>query len=69
VFCDVRRRVCRRGPVRAKLADAFAAKLWDARASAARYAYFRVTPQRIQAWREENELAARDLMRNGRWLA
>jgi hypothetical protein len=26
------------------------------------------TPVRIQAWREENELADRDLMREGRWL-
>ncbi|MEU1587089.1 pyridoxamine 5'-phosphate oxidase family protein [Micromonospora sp. NPDC005710] len=50
------------------LADAFAAKLWDARVGATRYAYFRVTPCRIQAWREENEIAGRDLMRDGRWL-
>jgi Pyridoxamine 5'-phosphate oxidase len=34
-----------------------------------RYAYFRVTPHRIQAWREENELAGRLLMKDGRWLA
>jgi len=32
-------------------------------------AYFRITPRRIQAWREENELAGRDLMRDGCWLA
>jgi Pyridoxamine 5'-phosphate oxidase len=32
------------------------------------YLYFRVRPTRIQAWREENELAARDLMRDGVWL-
>ncbi|MGW5558056.1 pyridoxamine 5'-phosphate oxidase family protein [Micromonospora sp. NPDC003944] len=51
------------------LADAFAAKLWDARVGATRYAYFRVTPRRIQAWREENEIAGRDLMRDGHWLA
>ncbi|MEU7752285.1 pyridoxamine 5'-phosphate oxidase family protein [Micromonospora sp. NPDC049101] len=50
------------------LADAFAAKLWDARVGTTRYAYFRVTPRRIQAWREENELTGRDLMRAGRWL-
>ncbi|MEV0809746.1 pyridoxamine 5'-phosphate oxidase family protein [Micromonospora sp. NPDC050200] len=57
-----------RETVPADLADAFAAKLWDARGSKTRYAYFRVTPRRIQAWREENELAGRDLMRDGRWL-
>ena len=55
--------------VPAELADAFADKLWDPREETARYAYFRVTPRRIQAWREENELADRDLMRDGRWLA
>ena len=54
--------------VPAEVADAFAAKLWDARIDKTRYAYFRITPQRIQAWREENELAGRDLMQDGRWL-
>ncbi len=51
------------------LAAAFAAKLWDARAETVPYAYFRITPQRVQAWREVNELPGRDLMRDGRWLA
>jgi len=51
-----------------ELADAFAATLWDARAGTTRNAFFRVTPRRIQAWREENELAGRELMRDGRWL-
>lgn len=50
------------------LADAFAVQMWEVRDEPARYGYFRVTPQRIQAWREENELAGRDLMRDGRWL-
>ena len=54
--------------VPAEMADAFAAKLWDARLEKTRYAYFRITPQRIQAWREANELAGRDLMQDGRWL-
>src|ERR1700733_14758354 len=51
-----------------ELADAFAARHWDARKSTPRYAYFRITPQRIQAWREVNEIAGRDLMRDGAWL-
>jgi len=51
-----------------EVADAFAARLWDARHDSTRYAFFRVTPQRIQAWREENELVGRDLMRDGSWL-
>jgi hypothetical protein len=55
--------------VPANLAAAFAARQWDARESSERYAFFRVTPNRIQAWREENELEGRLLMRGGRWLA
>ncbi|MBY8873555.1 pyridoxamine 5'-phosphate oxidase family protein [Micromonospora sp. PLK6-60] len=50
------------------LADAFAARFWDARVGTTRYAFFRVTPRRIQAWREANEIAGRDLMRDGHWL-
>jgi catechol 2,3-dioxygenase-like lactoylglutathione lyase family enzyme len=29
---------------------------------------FRISPRRIQAWREVNELPDRELMRDGRWL-
>ena len=48
---------------------AFAAKTgFDPRLSAAAFLYFRVVPARIQAWREENELAGRTIMRDGRWL-
>ncbi|MEU6669257.1 pyridoxamine 5'-phosphate oxidase family protein [Streptomyces sp. NPDC046727] len=50
--------------------DRFAARTgFDPRASATPYRWFRITPRRIQAWREENELRARELMREGRWLA
>lgn len=31
------------------------------------YQYFRIRPARVQAWRESNEIAGRDLMRDGRW--
>jgi hypothetical protein len=49
--------------------DAFAARTgFDPRALSTEYRYFRVQPQRIQAWREENELRGRDLMRDGHWL-
>jgi hypothetical protein len=51
------------------LGEEFAARLWDVRQEKQRYGYFRFTPVRIQAWRESNELAGRDLMRDGRWLA
>ena len=42
---------------------------FDPRAEATPYRWFRVVPRRIQAWREANELAGRELMRDGRWLA
>jgi hypothetical protein len=32
------------------------------------YLYFRVTPTKIQAWREVNELKDRLLLRDGTWL-
>jgi hypothetical protein len=39
----------------------------DPRAPAAPYRWFRISPRRIQAWREVNELPDRELMRDGRW--
>ncbi|MFF5973544.1 pyridoxamine 5'-phosphate oxidase family protein [Streptomyces sp. NPDC012769] len=49
--------------------DRFAARTgFDPRALGPRYRWFRVTPRRIQAWREENELRGRNLMSDGRWL-
>ena len=58
-------------PVRDERAkDAFAAKHgWDPRKEANDYAYFRIVPDRVQAWREVNELPGRTLMRDGSWLA
>jgi Pyridoxamine 5'-phosphate oxidase len=51
-------------------ADAFAARAgFDPRALATPYRWFRIAPRRIQAWREVEELADRELMRDGRWLA
>jgi pyridoxamine 5'-phosphate oxidase-like protein len=50
--------------------DAFAAKTgFDPRQLTGAYRYFRLRPQRVQAWREANELEGRDLMRGGAWLA
>ena len=49
--------------------DRFAARTgFDPRELATAYRWFRITPRRIQAWREEDELADRELMRDGRWL-
>ncbi|MFI6854089.1 pyridoxamine 5'-phosphate oxidase family protein [Streptomyces sp. NPDC050416] len=50
-------------------AELFAAKTgFDPRRLATPYLYFRVLPQRVQAWREADELDGRELMREGRWL-
>ena len=50
--------------------DRFAARTgFDPRALATPYRWFRISPRRIQAWREVDELSGRELMRDGRWLA
>jgi hypothetical protein len=51
-----------------ELGDAFAARTGFEPRRLTGYAYYRVRPVRIQAWREANEIAGRDLMRDGRWL-
>ncbi|MGW0845491.1 pyridoxamine 5'-phosphate oxidase family protein [Streptomyces sp. NPDC002787] len=49
--------------------DRFAARTgFDPRTSATSYRWFRVTPRRVQAWREADELTGRELMRDGHWL-
>ena len=49
--------------------ERFAAKTgFDPRAEPVRFRYFLIRPRRIQAWREANELAGRDLMLDGAWL-
>jgi len=49
--------------------DAFAARTgFDPRTLGTSYRWFRISPRRIQAWREVNELPGRELMRDGRWL-
>ncbi|MFF3323679.1 pyridoxamine 5'-phosphate oxidase family protein [Streptomyces sp. NPDC002889] len=50
-------------------AAAFATRTgFDPREIRSPYPYFRITPIWIQAWREANEIAGRDLMKDGRWL-
>lgn len=50
--------------------DRFAERTgFDPRTLTTPYRWFRVTPRRIQAWREVDELTGRDLMRDGRWLS
>ena len=51
------------------VAEAFATQAdWDPRESPDGYAYVVLAPERIQAWREANEIPARTLMRRGQWL-
>lgn len=53
----------------AALAEAYAAQAdWDPRAEGGDYVYLVLRPQRIQAWREADEIPDRLLMRNGTWL-
>lgn len=64
-----RAEVCTADEVSQVLGDAFAAKTgFDPRALSDPYAYFRVKPLRLQAWREANELSGRELMRAGAWI-
>ncbi len=48
--------------------DAFAAKTGFDPRTLSGYGYFRIRPQRLQAWREADELSGRELMRGGSWL-
>ena len=41
---------------------------WDPRTAGEAYVFLVLRLERVQAWREENELAGRELMRDGRWL-
>ena len=52
------------------LADAFAARHnWEPRNEPKPYSYLILTSQRIQSWRESNELAGRTIMRDGVWVS
>jgi hypothetical protein len=50
-----------------EVGDAFAAKTGFDPRQLAGYRYFRIHPQRLQAWREANELKDRELMHQGQW--
>jgi hypothetical protein len=50
-----------------ELGDAFAAKTGFDPRQLSGYRYFRIHPQRLQAWREANELEGRELMAGGQW--
>ncbi|MEV4348945.1 pyridoxamine 5'-phosphate oxidase family protein [Actinoplanes sp. NPDC049596] len=49
--------------------EAYAAQNdWDPRTAGDSYAFLVLRPERVQAWRELNEIAGRTLMRDGVWL-
>lgn len=53
----------------AGLAEAFAEQTdWDPRSSPDDVVLLLLRPQRIQAWREEDEIAGRTVMRHGEWI-
>ena len=56
------------GEIGAQVGDAFAAKTGFDPRELDGYAYFHIRPLRLQAWREVNELAGRDLIRGGSWV-
>jgi hypothetical protein len=41
---------------------------WDPRDVDGDFAYLRLRPQRIQVWREANEITGRTVMRDGLWI-
>jgi hypothetical protein len=41
---------------------------WDPRTAGDAYVFLVLRPERIQAWRELNEIPGRTLMRDGVWL-
>jgi general stress protein 26 len=42
---------------------------WDPREASSEYVYFFMSPERIQVWENEEELAGRVVMKRGEWLA
>lgn len=57
-------------PPESELAERYAQRAdWDPRrVEEIRYQYYVLRPERVQAWRESNEIAGRTLMRHGDWL-
>jgi pyridoxamine 5'-phosphate oxidase-like protein len=54
----------------AEVADGFAIAVgWDPREVGEGWAFYRLRPTRIQAYRGYDELEGRDVMRDSRWLA
>jgi len=53
----------------AALADAYAVQAgWDPRTDGSDYVYLVFGPERIQVWREAEDVTGRTVMRNGAWV-
>ena len=53
----------------ATIADGYASQAgWDPRTDAGEYVYLVFRPERIEVWREDEDLAGRTVMRNGAWI-
>jgi general stress protein 26 len=58
------------GELPQEIGDSFAARTeFEPRTLKTKYAFYRITPVEIQAWREVDELTDRTIMRGGAWLA
>jgi hypothetical protein len=44
------------------------ARGWDPGWESGEWVYLRIRPERVQAWRESDEIEGRTIMRDGRWL-
>jgi len=42
---------------------------WDPEWNPGEWVYLRIRPERVQAWREADEIEGRTIMRAGRWLS
>lgn len=52
-----------------EIAERYAAQAdWDPRSAVGDFVYLMLRPERIQVWREANEIAGRTVMRRGAWL-
>jgi general stress protein 26 len=53
----------------AMVAEGYASQAgWDPRTDSGDYVYLVFRPERIQVWREDEDLAGRTVMRNGAWV-
>jgi hypothetical protein len=68
IHIEATTRTVQPGELSAAEGDAFAEKAGFDPRPLDGYLYFRVTPTKIQAWREVNELKDRVLLRAGTWL-